>query len=250
MDKIVASFTVPIVLAKVELVSGCLTQQTIMDLPSHATYKNLVYLKLRVLDIYSLSSLLCIDQKLKSLLWVELKLDFDWISEDEVRINSLPRCSVPLFDVYLRGCADEHIVRMSTILCLMHHRYSGIHLESTSLTPEGVYVLLKQLKQEEIRLYSHPTARQKFRRWYYPQLADELAPSDELVRQRLGYDDRVFYSNHFVESNTYASAIDAWNLTSFLEEEEKILYFVYTTENIKFVKGLNGCVETKRINTE
>ncbi|XP_050717525.1 uncharacterized protein LOC126999227 isoform X2 [Eriocheir sinensis] len=247
MDEIAESFTANVVLAKVELVAGCLTHAALIDLPSHAPFKSLVYLKLRVIDMCSLSSLLSVDRQLKALLWLEVKLDFDWLSEEESKINSLPRSSVPLFDVYLRDCGDEHVVHISNLLVHLHLRYSGIHLESTSLTPEGVYVLLKQLQQKEIRLYSHPTARQRFRRWYYPQLADGPAPTDDLARERLGFDDRVFYSNHRIESNTYATAIDAWNLTSFLEEEDRIVHFVYTTENLNFMKSLTGSVEVEKI---
>ncbi|XP_071549168.1 uncharacterized protein [Panulirus ornatus] len=243
MDRIIKAFFRDPVMTKVDLVAGCISNKMLHDLVSEPAFNHLVYMKLRVMDLKCLSTLLIINKYLHNLLWLEVKIDFLILEED---INGIPCSSVPLMDVHMQGIKDSSVAKLAVLLGSMHTCYAGIHLENTSLTPEGLFVLLKQLQKKDIRLYSHPESRDKFRRWYYPQLAscdESIKLTDEQAQELLGFDDRIYYSNHFVGSCCYAVAIDAWNLMSYLEEQEDIIQFTYKTENLSFIKRLNGSVD-------
>lgn len=242
MDRIIKAFFRDPVMTKVDLVAGCISNKMLRDLVSEPAFSHLVYMKLRVMDKKCLSTLLVINKYLHKLLWLEVKIDFLILEED---INDIPCSSVPLMDVHLQGIKDSSVAKLAVLLGSMHTCYAGIHLENTSLTPEGLFVFLKQLQKRDICLYSHPESRDQFRRWYYPQLAscdESIKLTDEQVQELLGFDDRIYYSNHFVGSCCYAVAIDAWNLMSYLEEQEDIIQFTYETENLSFIKRLDGSV--------
>nr|XP_045609530.1 uncharacterized protein LOC123765106 [Procambarus clarkii] len=242
MDRIIKAFFGEHVVTKIDLLAGCASLRTIRELVSQPAFTHLVYIKMRALDKTSLSTLLVINQFLPKLLWLEIKIDFLVLEED---MNDLPCSTVPLMDIHLQGTKASCIPKLANFLGTIHTCYTGIHLEQTSLTPEDLFVLLKQLQKRDIRLYSHPDCREQFRRWYYPQLSacgEHVKLTDELAQEILGFDDRVYYSNHFVDSSCFALALDAWNLMSYLEEQEDIIQFKYRTENLSFIKRLDGSV--------
>ncbi|KAK8720289.1 hypothetical protein OTU49_013455 [Cherax quadricarinatus] len=242
MDRIIKAFFGDHVVTKIDLLAGCVSVKILRELVSEPAFGHLVYIKMRVLDKISLSTLLVINKYLPKLLWLEVKIDFLILEED---INNLPCSTVPLMDVHLCRTGASCIPKLANLLGTMHTCYAGIHLQDTSLTPEDLFVLLKQLQKRSIRLYSHPESRDKFRRWYYPQLSScnqSVELTDELAQELLGFDDRIYYSNHFVGSSCFAVAIDAWNLMSYLEEQDDIIQFTYQTENLRFTKRLDGTV--------
>nr|XP_027236666.1 uncharacterized protein LOC113827920 [Penaeus vannamei] len=243
MDRIVKAFFKDTVMTKIDLISGVLSNEVLQSIVNCNATKHLVYLKLRVQDFKTLSTVLIINKYLPKLLWLEVKIDYPILKGD---IEGLPCTTVPMLDVYIQNINDKSVSKLANLLGSMHIRYTGIHLENTSLTPEGLFVLLKQLQKRNICLYSEPEARDKFRRWYYPQfynMHQSEVLTDEMAEEALGFDDRIYYSNHYVDSSCFALALDAWNLTSYLEEQEEILHFTYKTENLSFIKGLNGSVD-------
>ncbi|KAG7153452.1 putative NACHT domain-containing protein 3 [Homarus americanus] len=242
MDRIVKAFFTEHVMAKVDLLAGCVSLKVMREFPSKAAFSHLVYIKMRVLDKKCLSTLLDINKYLQKLLWLEAKIDFPILDEE---INDLPCSTVPLMDVHLQGIEDSSVAKLVNLLGTLHTSYTGIHLENTTFTPEGLFVLLKQLQKRDIRLYSEPESRERFRRWYYPQLSacdPSVKLTDEMAKEMLGYDDRIYYSNHVVTSSCFALALDAWNLMSYLEEQQDIVHFTYKTENLSFLKKLDGSV--------
>lgn len=243
MDRIVKAFFKDTVMTKIDLISGFLSNEVLQNIVNCSATKHLVYLKLRVQDFKTLSTVLIINKYLPKLLWLEVKIDYPILKGD---IDGLPCTTVPMLDVHIQNINDKSVSKLANLLGSMHVRFTGIHLENTTLTPEGLFVLLKQLQKRNICLYSEPEARDKFRRWYYPQLSSidkSEVLTDEIAEEMLGFDDRIYYSNHYVESSCFALALDAWNLTSYLEEQEEIVHFTFKTENLSFVKGINGSVD-------
>ena len=229
-------------MTKIDLIAGCLSKEMLHEVATHYVTKHLVYLKLRIQDMKTLALALVVEKYLPNLLWLELKIDFPILKEDP---KQLTKTNVSMMDIYVQGISDKHISKLVTALAAMHTRYTGIHVEDTALTPEGVFTLLKQLKKKNIGLYSTQEDRERFRRWYYPQLYTldkDIVLTDEMALELLGFDDRKYYSNHFVGSSCFALALDAWNLMSYLEEEEQIVYFTYRTDNLSFIKNFSGSV--------
>ena len=245
MDKILRPMLSDTVISRIDLLSGSLSRITMMDMVDYKCMSFLVMLALRVTDEPTLSTALSLPTHLRHLLWFELKID---MSIENVVLTSLPSMEVEMFDVYLRDLDDMCVPQITGILTKMHKRYSGIHLEHTTLSPESVYTLLKELKARGITLCASDKSIDKYRRWYYPLLSglptDQLLTNEE-VFSILGFEDRKFYSDHKIQSSTFVKSIDAWNLTSYLEELKEIKYFIYKADNVSFVKTLEGEVETE-----
>ncbi|CAL4113106.1 unnamed protein product [Meganyctiphanes norvegica] len=230
------------VLVNIDMICGNVSTRLIRELISITAFRNLVYLQLVVKTENDLSTVLLVPKYMKKMVWLEVKIDFDVLKNE---LTSMTKCDVPLLDVYIQNVTDDQITHLADLLSWMHNSYSGIHLEKTSLSPEGVFYLLQELKKRQVCLNAGLEARWKFRRWYYPQLSDtdaNLVLSDEVSIGYLGFDDRSFYSNHCIESYKFVIALDAWNLTSYLEETESIVHFTYDTKNLTFVKKVDGSV--------
>ncbi|XP_068249186.1 uncharacterized protein [Palaemon carinicauda] len=243
MDKIAKSFSSPSTKTRVDLIKGCLSSNVLEEIVSQTAFSYLVFLKLRVVDLKNLLSVLKAPKSLPSLLWLEIKFDFNVLDQD---VCTLPKTVAPLLDVHLQGLDDSSVSKVANLLGSIHDCYSGIHLDNTTLTPEGVFVLLKQLQKRKVYLHCPAEYREKFRRWYYPQLTNfdkSVELTDELARRLLGFDDRMYYSNHCVNSSCFALALDSWNLSSYLEEETSIMHFTYKTDNMTCIKGLKGSVD-------
>ncbi|KAK3850194.1 hypothetical protein Pcinc_043084 [Petrolisthes cinctipes] len=245
LDRVVKGFLNDKAVTKVDLLCGCLSSRVLKELPSHPAMTHLVYLKLRVLDIAMLTTTLLTNKYLPKLLWLEVKIDFPILDLPEEKVRALPSCTAEMMDIHLQGVQDNEVSKLSTLLASIHTHYSGIHLHHTTLIPEGVYALLKQLHKLGVTLKSPSASRAKFRRWYYPQLSScdpNTDINDQLALELLGFDDRIYYANHHIYSSCYAVTIDAWNLMNFLEEAEEIVHFTYTTTNLEFTKQLDGSV--------
>ena len=242
MDQVVKLFFSEHTRTQIDLIKGCLSSKVLKELTSQVAFSHLVFLKLRVIDWKNFTTVVKVSKILPKLLWLEVKFDFLVLEED---VFSTPKTTVPLLDVHLQGIDNTSVARLAHLLGGLHTCYSGIHLENTTLTPEGVFVLLKQLQKRKIDLHSPPEHREKFRRWYYPQLSNfdkNTRLTDELAMKLLGFDDRIYYSNHCVTSSCFALALDSWNLASYLEELTEIIQFTYKTENLTCIKGIDGSV--------
>ncbi|KAF2364316.1 P-loop containing nucleoside triphosphate hydrolase [Trinorchestia longiramus] len=245
MDKMVKPFLNKEVRSRVDLLSGALTTATTMDLADFKSMSYLVMLALRVQDEEALRAAVGLPAHLRQLLWFELKID---MNIENIVLSALPSMKVELFDVYLRDLDDLCVPRITGLLMKLHKRYSGIHLDNTTLSPESIYTLLKELKNKGITLSATKKSIDKYRRWYYPLLSN--LPTDRLledteVQNILGFDDRKFYCDHKIQSSMFVKSIDAWNLTSYLEELKEIKHFVYKADNLSFIKTLEGEVETE-----
>ncbi|KAK7074749.1 hypothetical protein SK128_016310 [Halocaridina rubra] len=242
MDRTAKAFFGEHVRTRIDLLKGNVSNKVLKELYCHVAFTHLVFLKLRVTDMKTLVTILKLPDNLPKLLWLEIKLDFPVLEED---VSTIPRTSAPLMDVHLQKLDDTCVSKLANLLGAMHTYYSGIHLDNTSLTPEDVFVIFKQLQKRKVHLYSPPEYREKFRRWYYPQLSNfdkNIKLTDELALKVLGFDDRIYYSNHEVSSSCYSIALDAWNLASYLEEEENIIQFTFKSDNMTCIKGLDGTV--------
>ena len=245
MDKYVRPFFSDKTMSRVDLLSGCLSKCSLLDLADFKCMSYIVMLALKVNDETTLQTAVGLPAHLPHILWFELKID---MPIDNINLTSLPNMEVEMLDVYLRDLDDLTIPRVTGLLTKLHKRYSGIHLDRTTLSPESIYTLLKNLKQRHIALCATPKSIDKYRRWYYPLLSN--LPTDKLlenkdVKKILGFEDRRFYSDHMIISSTFVKSIDAWNLTSYLEELKEIKYFVYEADNISFTKTLKGEVHTE-----
>ncbi|XP_018008848.1 uncharacterized protein LOC108666476 [Hyalella azteca] len=245
MDAMIRPFLNKEVRSRVDLLSGALTAVTTLDLADYKSMSYLVMLALKVTDVEGLTAALTLPTHLRQLLWFELKID---MKIEDIVLTALPKMHVEMFDVYLRDLDDYSIPQITGLLIKLHKRYSGIHLDSTTLSPESIYTLLKELKSKGIVLCASDKSIDKYRRWYYPLLSN--LPTDRLLGDKevesiLGFDDRKFYSDHKIQSSTFVKSIDAWNLTSYLEELKEIKYFLYKADNLSFIKTLDGEVETE-----
>lgn len=245
MDKMLRVFLNKEVRSRVDLFSGCLSTVTMLDLADFKSMSYLVMLALKVSDEAGLNAALTLPTHLRSLLWFELKID---MPIENVVLTALPPVKVEMFDVYLRDLDDMCIPHITGLLIKLHKRYSGIHLDNTTLSPESIYTLLKELKSKGVTLCASEKSVDKYRRWYYPLLSGlpkNKLLTDEQVMSILGFDDRKFYSDHKIQSSMFVKSIDAWNLTSYLEELKEIKHFIYKADNLSFIKTLEGEVETE-----
>ena len=245
MDKYLKPFLSDTVVARCDLLSGSVSRILMMDMLDYRSMSYMVMLALKVTNEESLSTALSLPSHLPHLLWFELKID---MNIENVVLTSLPNMTVDMFDVYLRDLDDLCIPQITGLLTKMHKRYSGIHLDRTTLSPESIFTLLKELKNRDVTLCASPKAIDKYRRWYYPLLAN--MPTDRLLTNKevktiLGFEDRKFYSEHKIHSSMFVKSIDAWNLTSYLEELKEIKYFEYNADNLSFIKTLKGEVKTE-----
>lgn len=238
LDKLLKPFLGEYVIPRLDLVSGSLSSSLLRELCTAKATQHLVLLKVKVSDEKNLNAALQVPYKLPHLLWLEIKIDMD-IST--IQVSSIRPTKVPLFDVHIRGVEDHDCSLVGEILTSMHRRFTGIHLEETNLTPEGVYALLQHLGKKGVSLRGQEEDINRFRRWYYPALsgvAEDLT-EEEYVRL-IGHDDRKFFSDHRVNSSQFVTSITAWNLRSYLEDEQTVVFFVYEASNIIFRKELSG----------
>lgn len=245
MDKVLRPFLSDKVTTRLDLFSGSLSRTAMIDFPDYKSMTYIVMLALRVNDEESLSTALTLPSHLKHILWFELKID---MRIENIVLTALPPVRVEMFDVYIRDLDDLCVPQITGLLTKLHKRYSGIHLDNTTLSPESIYTLLKELKQRGITLCASAKSIDKYRRWYYPLLSGLPTTSlltDKEVKDILGFEDRHYYSDHKIQSSTFVKSIDAWNLTSYLEELKEIKYFVYKADNLSFIKTLEGEVETE-----
>lgn len=75
---------------------------------------------------------------------MEVKIDFAILEED---FKDLPQSTITLMDVHLQGLKDKNVAKLAHLMGCMHVCYSGIHLDNTTMTPEGLFVLQKQLQK-------------------------------------------------------------------------------------------------------
>ena len=244
MDRIIRQFLNDKTRACIDLFTGSISKITTLDFADSRCTQQLVMLALRVTDEDELRTALNLTPHLKNLLWFELKID---MPIENIVLTSLPEIEVEMFDVYLRNLDDLCVPQITGLLTKLHKRYSGIHLNDTTLSPESVYTLLKELKQRKIALCATAESIDKYRRWYYPLLQNmptKKLLTNKQVKKILGFEDRKFYSDHIIESSNFVKSIDAWNLNSYLEELTEIKYFEYKADNLSFVKNLDGQFET------
>ncbi|XP_064096309.1 uncharacterized protein LOC135208092 [Macrobrachium nipponense] len=178
MDKIAKSFFSANTKARIDLVKGCLSTKIIKEMTSQVAFSYLVFLKLRVIDLENLLVLLKAPENLPSLLWLEIKFDFCVLDED---VCSIPKTTVPLLDVHLQGLDDSSVSKLANLLGNIHDCYSGIHLDNTSLTPEGVFVLSSSCRREKY-ICSPSEYREKFRSGTYPNSQVLINPSRSLTK--------------------------------------------------------------------
>lgn len=245
MDRVLRPFFNDKTMSRIDLFSGTLSRQSMLDFSDFKCMTYIVMLAIRVMDETDLQTAVALPAHLPHILWFELKID---MSIENIVLTSLPNMEVEMFDVYLRDLNNLCIPQVTGLLYKLHKRYSGIHLDNTTLSPESIYTLLKQLKERNVALCATAKAIDKYRRWYYPLLSN--LPTDKLltdkeVKKILGFEDRKFYSDHKIHSSIFVKSIDAWNLTSYLEELKEIKYFLYKADNLSFAKTLKGEVETK-----
>ena len=246
LDKLLKPFLDERVIPRLDLISGSLSPNLMKELPTSKATTHLRFLRLQVTDEKQLMTALKLPPKLPNLLWLELKIDGNFALQNTDR--KWPKANVQLFDVHLKGLGDFCVSEIVDFLSVINDRYTGIHLEDTSLTPESVFALLKELRKRGIYLQAKTASIAKFRCWYYPSLSNFdpesiMKFSDTDIEKLIGHDDRSFYTDHCVRSNRFVRTLDAWNLRNFLQTERTILQFVYEASNIIFKKQINGEVE-------
>ncbi|RXG61005.1 hypothetical protein Avbf_08445 [Armadillidium vulgare] len=243
LDALLQPFLGEYVVPKVDLISGSLSSSMIRELSLCSSTRHLVLLRLKVSNNENLNTSLSVSKGLQNLLWLELKIDMKF---EEIEMNNIEKNVAPLFDLHLRHIKETDVPFVTDFLTKVSSCYTGIHLEETVLTPEGVYALLKELNKKGISLQGDKESIDKFRLWYYPSLSSLpkwRTPTEEECFELIGHDDRDFFSDHYVVSSRFVTTIDAWNLRNYLEMQQNILHFVYEASNIIFTKCLDGHVQ-------
>ncbi|XP_076042522.1 uncharacterized protein LOC143026285 isoform X2 [Oratosquilla oratoria] len=227
----------------IDHIAGFLSEDMLKQMYQHTVTKRMVYLKVKATDMKTLCTILLAHKYLPNLVWLEIVVDMDITKID---VNSLTRTTVPLMDVYFTKVHDKIIPKTCDIIAQMNKTYSGIHLDDTDLTPEGVFTVLKELNRREVCLEAPKEGIDKFRRWFYPELYDYPASTpltDEEVTRILGNDDRKYYSDHKVVSSRFITELESHTLMSYLHERDSIRYFRYKAENVTLEKGIDGTIE-------